>query len=776
MKTNQYTTFWQFLQGQKIEIPIIQRDYAQGRNGKEKLREKFLSDIKKALDLALEPASNNPETVSKLKLDFVYGTLESEKLQPLDGQQRLTTLWLLHWYLAHKAGVLANYSSIFERFTYETRTSSREFCQRLSEFTEIKSTDIISHIQNQTWFYSVWKQDPTIKAMLNMLGGTALCEKDVDIIDGIEELFQDNFEGYWNLLTSERSPIIFYYMPLSELKLSDDLYIKMNARGKALTSFENFKADLVGYMKSKIGEDNHEMNLMVSEVQSFESKLDTIWTDIFWKNRSKSYRIDEIYLAFLNRYFLNSLIISGKSSLTQNEIESNKLFRYLYGEEGNDTKVTYYNFDIYESGNLFNKEFFKCLECLLDHFNDAFLRKKSGDEINKLFLPSWDENSNFRFIPEYVHNDTRVNDESGYIPGTITQPQRVVFHAICCYFEKNQYDEISFKQWMRVIWNIVENANVNSIESLIGALQLVDELKPYSTNIYQHFADSSFSLKSKFATEQIKEEIQKAKQIENDSSGIWETKITEAEKTAFFKGAIRFMYKTDDDNIDWNKFDNRYKMSTVLFDKNGVAEEYRKDAILLRALISHFTKWEQFWDIVYDNNHTSWKSILTATKWVQPVSNLLDTDILLIRDSIEKPVLNFSEEYRNVIEDLVCSTLLANILDGCKLNWRSGYNKYALYPPGANANWKKYVVGDPRNKVFFELLKKDIVSTNQNFSGIAYFWGWDIYFTCNFNNKKYLWWDQLKVQLETGEWKVVKLDEVEVDLNNLENYLLSQRG
>ena len=41
MATNQFITFWQFIQGQKIEIPIIQRDYAQGRSGKEKLREKF---------------------------------------------------------------------------------------------------------------------------------------------------------------------------------------------------------------------------------------------------------------------------------------------------------------------------------------------------------------------------------------------------------------------------------------------------------------------------------------------------------------------------------------------------------------------------------------------------------------------------------------------------------------------------------------------------------------------------------------------------------------
>jgi len=95
MKNNkiQQTTFWKFLQNRKIEIPIIQRDYAQGRIGKEKLRETFLSDLKKALD-------NN----TTLKLDFVYGSFENNSLNPLDGQQRLTTLWLLHWYIAFKEG------------------------------------------------------------------------------------------------------------------------------------------------------------------------------------------------------------------------------------------------------------------------------------------------------------------------------------------------------------------------------------------------------------------------------------------------------------------------------------------------------------------------------------------------------------------------------------------------------------------------------------------------------------------------------------------------
>jgi uncharacterized protein with ParB-like and HNH nuclease domain len=133
MSTNnsQQATFWSFLKDHKIEIPIIQRDYAQGRRGKEKLREKFLADLKNALDSDIT-----------LKLDFVYGSLENDNINPLDGQQRLTTLWLLHWYIAYKAGklkaeneenkkVVEETIKTFKKFTYETRVSSREFCEQL---------------------------------------------------------------------------------------------------------------------------------------------------------------------------------------------------------------------------------------------------------------------------------------------------------------------------------------------------------------------------------------------------------------------------------------------------------------------------------------------------------------------------------------------------------------------------------------------------------------------------------------------------------------------
>ena len=111
--TNEATSFWKFIGNYQIEIPIIQRDYAQGRLGKEYLRNNFLGNLKQALDYQL------PE--SALKLDFVYGSEDEGKLSPLDGQQRLTTLWLLHWYVALRAGKLEEASVRLRNFTYETR-------------------------------------------------------------------------------------------------------------------------------------------------------------------------------------------------------------------------------------------------------------------------------------------------------------------------------------------------------------------------------------------------------------------------------------------------------------------------------------------------------------------------------------------------------------------------------------------------------------------------------------------------------------------------------
>ena len=74
-----------------IRIPMIQRDYAQGRPAESAVRELFL----RALEEALRKPADDPTL--PLNLDFIYGSVEGDgkkRFLPLDGQQRLTTLFL----------------------------------------------------------------------------------------------------------------------------------------------------------------------------------------------------------------------------------------------------------------------------------------------------------------------------------------------------------------------------------------------------------------------------------------------------------------------------------------------------------------------------------------------------------------------------------------------------------------------------------------------------------------------------------------------------------
>lgn len=63
-----------------------------------------------------------------------------------------------------------------------------------------------------------WHDDPTIISMLVML-------------DAIKDKFAD-IDGLWDLLVGKEERIVFFFLPLAENGLSDELYIKMNSRGK----------------------------------------------------------------------------------------------------------------------------------------------------------------------------------------------------------------------------------------------------------------------------------------------------------------------------------------------------------------------------------------------------------------------------------------------------------------------------------------------------------------------------------------------------------------
>ena len=296
-----------------IEIPIIQRDYAQGREKEEKKRNRFLK--------ALLNSVNSNKGIS---LDFVYGSVIDKKLVPLDGQQRLTTLFLLHWYAAKRENIPAGQWEVLKKFSYATRPSARRFCEQLLVFVPDFDAEksLSEQICNEAWFPMAWNDDPTVEGMLRML-------------DAIHHTFAGTTH-LWKALTEDRK-ITFYFKKLKDMDITDDIYIKMNSRGKPLTDFEHFKAEFTEAIRETIGND------------TISHKIDVAWTNMLWPYRSSNNIIDE---QFLNYFHFLTDIIRIKND---DDMGSKKdYFDMIPFYKGNNNNVTFLEkaFDLWEGVNI----------------------------------------------------------------------------------------------------------------------------------------------------------------------------------------------------------------------------------------------------------------------------------------------------------------------------------------------------------------------------------------------------------------------------------------
>lgn len=284
-----------------IEIPLIQRDYAQGRDMPkvEDIRRRFVGALKKAL------INNEPVT-----LDFVYGEIDNNRtLIPLDGQQRLTTLFLLHWYIARREGVSEDKLAFLTKFSYATRYSAREFCKRLVSpdyQPDFNCSRLSDEIKDQSWMPLDWENDPTISAMLRM-------------IDYIHVMFNNSCNNLWRRL--EDGCISFYFLPIKQLGATDDLYIKMNSRGKPLTEFENVKAEWEASIRA-ISPSIMPQQDAEQLQHRIEQKMDLDWTDLLWPYRngqtgsSADDVVDDKFIRYLR--FLTDIIYYKDEELKKN--------------------------------------------------------------------------------------------------------------------------------------------------------------------------------------------------------------------------------------------------------------------------------------------------------------------------------------------------------------------------------------------------------------------------------------------------------------------------
>ena len=134
------------------------------------------------------------------------------------------------------------------------------------------------------------------------------------VLDDINEKFS-SVPDLWQRLNEGR--ISFFFLSLHDMGLSDDLYVKMNSRGKPLTRFEHFKADL-----------EKRMNKLDKNVaKRIVTKIDGVWTDLFWK----CLKVDEIDDAFLMYFNFICDVICYKRNDTTYVRSRNELLAFPVG-------------------------------------------------------------------------------------------------------------------------------------------------------------------------------------------------------------------------------------------------------------------------------------------------------------------------------------------------------------------------------------------------------------------------------------------------------------
>lgn len=642
----------------KVEIPIIQRDYAQGRGEVQDVRETFLQTLHDYLEKG-EPFRD---------LDFVYGSVINNVngrnyFIPLDGQQRLTTLFLLHWYLAQISDQVEPFRQVLStggssHFSYETRTSSREFCNALvandidfNSLLKDHGTGCLSKtIKDRGWFYLSWENDPTIISMLTML-------------DAIHRQFAENVD-YFDKLTDREYPVItFRFLNLAEFKLTDDLYIKMNSRGKPLTDYENFKARLEKTIKSFTGEwPEYRLSFKdraVSGYEYFIHKIDTDWTDLFWCYRNiatKDDTFDDELMNFIALSVANFLML-------QDARGSYSLRQRLFGTGGRVNQLSMMEYE--QNGDLSQQLVIELITQL------DILRGNST-------LCSG--------VSRYLEKNKYYDEEAIFkkiITNSSTFVEKLRFHAFYAGVINGKMDS-ELLSWMRVVFNLTENTIFNAIDDYHKALMSISELAKVDDTIL-HLLINNVQIKG-FHPAQIFEERLKAHLLMKTSE--WNAAIIELECHDFFRGQIGFALKFsgivdyfyEQGNVDWQdasesyfqKFKHYALCGSVVFTEIGLLRKninYAWERAVLSKgnylTMSSANRFNLLSARTFNNNmarDNSWRRFMRLSL---PLSDSWNKQQQYVKDVFDDPDFDPSD-LRGGLE-AICTKALSE----CPFDWRS---------------------------------------------------------------------------------------------------------
>lgn len=498
MGNNNSSYFKKLINDYIIYVPEFQRNYLQGDDSNESIkykRDRLLDDI---FDCIKSQSKS-------MDLGFIYGRVEQsykgKLFYPYDGQQRLTTLYFLYLLIYFKFKIYDEIDSIKKKLSYQTRISTNRFIESFlswildskekdniyNDFWNKDGKDLKGFIMSQDWFMMTeWNYDVSIINMLSII---------VEISGRIKENLGDKTEIVNFIDKDENNPFQFDFIYVDDISKSDDLYIKINARGKALSPFENLKSDIDKYWKD---ED--------------KTKLDAEWTEYVWnqldekdKNKEKSFD-NSFYNLLSNIFYLQYLVDLDQNNINDKiliEIE-NKYKKGIVDKEWITPKLCC-------------DSPYQIISSFLDAMTGSFksIKDKQIESVNRKIFG----------LGDYQNNNGQNKIERADLFEIF-----VYYYSVSSLFRKNDMeftDKRNLLNEIETVTNrIIENQRpyLDSPTNLVKALKSVKVLIDSSIkshDVYKFFLsidnDTKESIRKGLMKEQVEEEILKAKLIDKDS-------------------------------------------------------------------------------------------------------------------------------------------------------------------------------------------------------------------------------------------------------------------
>ena len=420
---------------------------------------------------------------------------------------------------------------------------------------------------SQDWFMMTeWNYDVSIINMLSII---------VEISERVKYL--GDRTGIVNFIDKdENNPFQFDFIYVDDISKSDDLYIKINARGKALSPFENLKSDIDKYWKD---ED--------------KTKLDAEWTEYVWnqldvndKNKEKSF--DNSFYNLLSNIFYLQYLVSLKDINDKILIEiENKYKKGIVDKEWITPKLCSTSCPMISS----------FLDAMIGSFKS--IKDKQIESVNRKIFG----------LGDYQNNNGQNKMERADLFEVF-----VYYYSVSSLFTENDMeftDKRNLLNEIETVTNrIIENQRpyLDSPTNLVKALKSVKVLIDNSIKshgVYKFFLsidnDTKESIRIGLMKEQVEEEILKAKLIDKDSRyvALFNKGYSELKN----KGQLGFIFylvtnnkslsKIGIENVFYESFDKTLKQ--IIFIQNFIIGEFTNYELLLRAILAK-AKGSFFWE------------------------------------------------------------------------------------------------------------------------------------------------------------------------------------